>query len=193
MRIISRFLREYTSGWLRFSRLGLSARETEGKTVFSESLTSPSLGPRLCLWASAWVWQVNQCGEGLCSTGLESRWWVLHSQWSWELRESQHGAICEHLSQWSRPWGGHDRDSCGLDLRMFPPPSGAPHHFLLPQFVLHWEEQLLWPWFPGGSSCSAEHKGWVHGGGVCLEPWHVWSQWGFCAQKSHVGTPPWWV
>ena len=64
MRTISIFLREYTSGWLRFSRPGFSARETEGKTVFSESLTSPCLGPPSCLWASVWVWQVNQCGEG---------------------------------------------------------------------------------------------------------------------------------
>ena len=104
MRTISIFLREYTSGWLRFSRPGFSARETEGKTVFSESLTSPCLGPQSCLWASVWVWQVNQCGEGLCSMGLESRWSVHHSQWCWELRESQHGAVCEHLSQRSRPW-----------------------------------------------------------------------------------------
>ena len=129
MRIISRFLREYTSGWLRFSRLGFSARETEGKTVFWESLTSPSLGPQPCLWASVWVWQVNQC-----STGLESRWLVLHSQWCWELRESQHGAVCEHLSQRSRPWGVHNRDFWALNLRMFPHPSRAPHHFVLPQF-----------------------------------------------------------
>ena len=154
MRIISRFLREYTSGWLRVSRLGFSARETEGKTVFSESLTSPCLGPPSCLWASVWVWQVNQCGEGLCSTGLESRWWVLHSQWCWELRESQLGAVCEHLSRQSRPWGAHDRDSWALDLRVFPPPSRAPHHFLLPQFVLHWEQQLLWPRFPGEAAAQ---------------------------------------
>ena len=40
--------------------------------------------------------------------------------------------------------------------------------------VKHSFQQYLWPWFPRGSSCSAEHKGWAHEGGVCLGPWHVW-------------------
>ena len=32
--------------------------------------------------------------------------------------------------------GIHDRDSWALDLRVFPPPPRAPHHFLLAQLVL---------------------------------------------------------
>lgn len=52
--------------------------------------------------------------------------------------------------------------------------------------VKHSFQQYLWPWFPGGSSCSAER---THRGGVCLGTYMYCFHWRFCAQKSHSGSP----
>lgn len=193
MRIFPRCLREYTSGWLRFSEQDFLLEETEGKSFLRESLTSPSPGaPVLSVSKCHRVWQVNQCGE-VCAP----RDWRAGGG-SFTVSDVESWGRVSMEPSVSISASGPDPGSSWQGL-LGSGPEGVPQVLPgLPPFLLPVCSPL------GGSSCSdLDSLGkqllsdWAQGlspwGRVCVGPWHVQVPVRFCCTEVTCRTPPWWV
>lgn len=147
----------------------------------SEFYTNPG---EVCSWCHG----EEADGRSLGISQVES--WGGESVWNhlWATSATLFWTLFIH---WKQLWSGFGSRPWGSSW----PPSRAPHPFnRTPAWFS--ERSSCSDWFPRGSSCSAEQKGWPHMGGLCLGPLQCeGSQWVCCSPRYEwcLQSPCWWL